>query len=166
VTVTPLESGFAEDPLFLPCLQDLAKAQLNAVPLISVFIDKKPTTPSIFTETKTTCRTPYDEARLRNGMPSFASPAGKLSEILLHNPSALVMETSIFNLALRRGTKWLTPSTLTGCLPGVTRRWLLENNRIEEDKDSLLTVDAVQHGELVLLFNGVQGCRLGTIVKS
>lgn len=75
------------------------------------------------------------------------------------------METSIFNVAFLRDSKWLTPHSKVGCLPGVARRWLLESELIEEDADGRLDTTNITEGEVVLLFNGVQGCRLGIIAS-
>ena len=73
------------------------------------------------------------------------------------------METTIFNVAFYRDSQWVTPTTTSGCLGGVVRRWLLENGRIREE---VLTRDMIYEREWVLLFNGVQGCQLGKLYKS
>jgi 4-amino-4-deoxychorismate lyase len=43
------------------------------------------------------------------------------------------------------------------------KRWLLEQGRIKEDEEGVLTKDSIQPGEWVLVTNGVIGCRLGRI---
>lgn len=58
----------------------------------------------------------------------------------------------------------MTPPESSGCLPGVLRRWLLEQGRIKEAREGVLTRDSVVDGECVLLMNGVRGCELGRIV--
>jgi branched-subunit amino acid aminotransferase/4-amino-4-deoxychorismate lyase len=73
------------------------------------------------------------------------------------------METTIFNAAFYRDSQWVTPATTSGCLGGVMRRWLLENGRIREE---ILRKNAISEGEWVLLFNGVQGCRIGRLYRS
>ncbi|TFK41820.1 aminotransferase [Crucibulum laeve] len=132
-------------------------------PVVTVRIDTQSTSPSIFTSTKTTKRTVYDDARSRNGIPPLSNPQGRASDVLLYNSENMVTETTIFNFALYRSSHWITPSAKTGCLPGVVRRWLLEQGRIQEDREGLLTKDSIKPGEWVLLFNGAQGCRLGQI---
>lgn len=119
---------------------------------------------SMFTATKTTFRDVYDHARVRNEkrlQPGSTDWSG--SDVLLYNDEGYIMEATIFNVAFYRSCKWVTPSTNSGCLPGVMRRWLLQNNQIFEDESRCLTKDSIQPGEWVLLFNGVQGCRLGKV---
>jgi len=72
----------------------------------------------------------------------------------------MVTETSIRNVAFFRRGRWITPHDSTGCLPGLTRRWLLEQGLLATDDRGLLTRDNVQEGELVLIFNAVEGCRI------
>ena len=73
------------------------------------------------------------------------------------------MESSICNVAFYRQGKWFTPPLTVGCIAGVFRRWLLENDRIHEADDHFLSLDTIKDNEWVLLFNGVTGCRLGRV---
>lgn len=75
------------------------------------------------------------------------------------------METTIFNVAFYRDSQWTTPAATSGCLSGIMRRCLLENGRIQEDVNQILMTDAIHEGERVLLFNAVQGCRIGTLYR-
>ncbi|KAF6766693.1 aminodeoxychorismate lyase [Ephemerocybe angulata] len=163
VTVAALEEGFSGDPFSLSVSKDVQAVDLKSLPMISLHVDKEPTEPTLFTETKTTARQVYEEARIRNDLAPLTTPSGKAKDVVLYNTEGLVMETSIFNIAFLRGSHWMTPSTASGCLAGVARRWLLENGRMVEDVKGTLEVASVTHGEIVLLFNGVQGCRLGII---
>jgi branched-subunit amino acid aminotransferase/4-amino-4-deoxychorismate lyase len=70
------------------------------------------------------------------------------------------METSIRNFALFRRGRWVTPHDSTGCLHGVTRRWLIEQGLVTTDDEALLHKKNLQDGELVLTFNAVEGCRI------
>lgn len=158
----PLDAAFSYDPFLLSTLTD-EEARLKSPSLVDVYIDKDSTGLSLFTMTKTTVRRIYDEARSRNDLLPLTTPAGRSKEVLIHNRDGLVMETTIFNIAFKRGGRWLTPSATSGCLPGVARRWLLENGQVVEDSEGALTVASITKGELVLLFNGLQGCRLGII---
>ncbi|KAH6917020.1 aminotransferase, partial [Coprinopsis sp. MPI-PUGE-AT-0042] len=131
---------------------------------VSVHLDTQPTEPSIFTFTKTTFREVYDAARSRNNIPPLTAPQGRSGDVLLHNPKGSITETSIANIAFFRDGKWLTPAVSTGCLPGVSRRWLLEHDRIYEDNNQVLTVESIMDGEHVLLLNGLHGCYPGRII--
>lgn len=139
-------------------------------PPLRIQVDIEPTPSSIFTVTKTTNRAVYDAARARAGVPPLSStihPDPPLpSDVLLFNSQNMITETSIYNVAFYRSKRWLTPLVSTGCLPGVLRRWLLEQGRIFEDDENLLTKESIVEGECVLLLNGVQGCQLGRVTLS
>ena len=70
------------------------------------------------------------------------------------------METSIRNIAFRRGGQWVTPSAADGCLPGVMRRLMLEQGRFVEGE---VHIAKVVPGEIVLTVNSVEGCCMGMI---
>ncbi|KAF7971528.1 hypothetical protein HWV62_20932 [Athelia sp. TMB] len=143
---------------------------------ILIILDSEPTPSSRFTRTKTTNRAVYDAARARHGIASL--PPAQLEtfsylpkpdppvpgDVLLYNPQGNITETSVYNVAFYRANRWLTPPESSGCLPGVLRRWLLEQGRIAEAADGLLTRESIIDGECVLLMNGVRGCQLGRIV--
>ncbi|KAH9486257.1 Putative aminodeoxychorismate lyase [Psilocybe cubensis] len=167
-TATPLAQNLTEDPTTVPEPSAIAIAAsdndegLDAGPTgppMKVYIDKEPTEPSIFTETKTTLRDVYERVKERNA----GQCDGSGWDVLLYNGDGQVMETTIFNVSFYRGGQWVTPGAGTGCLAGVMRRWLLEHGRILEDTEGILTRDTISDGEWVLLCNGVQGCRLGKI---
>ena len=71
-----------------------------------------------------------------------------------------MMETSIRNIAFWREGLWVTPSLQVGCLPGVARRLLEEEGKIVEGE--IFAVD-LKIGEILLLFNAVEGARLGKL---
>jgi 4-amino-4-deoxychorismate lyase len=123
---------------------------------ISLFVDRVATPSSPFTATKTTHRGHYAAARARFGLPEVGGPA----DVLLWNTRGMITETPVRNVAFFRRGRWITPHESTGCLPGVTRRWLLEQGRVVIDDRGLLTRDNAQEGELVLIFNAVEGCRI------
>lgn len=155
VTTTPMPS-LTSDPTILPISRNIPEESIGTILL---HLDQESTAPSLFTITKTTNRRIYDEARQRNHLPSLPSP----TDVLLYNSEQLITETTIFNVAFYRSSGWITPALSSGCLPGVMRRWLLEEGRIREDHEGILTRSVVKEGELILLFNGAQGCRLGRI---
>ena len=140
--------------------------QLLGQPLLRIVIDTAPTSPSLFTHTKTTYRPMYNAARKRTGLPPL--PTTVDADVLLYSPAGEIMETSIRNVAVLRRTpaQWITPREDVGCLPGVMRRWLLEQHQVVEAEEGELVKDDLQEGELVLTFNGVEGCRLGRISLS
>jgi len=123
---------------------------------IVIFLDMVATPSSPFTATKTTHRSHYAAARARFGLPEV----GGTADVLLWNTKGMITETPVRNVAFFRRGRWMTPHDSTGCLPGVTRRWLLEQGRMVVDDQGLLTKDSAQQGELVLIFNAVEGCRI------
>ena len=73
------------------------------------------------------------------------------------------METSIRNIAFWREGRWVTPLLQAGCLPGITRRLLLEEGKVEEGE---ILITDLKVGEILLLSNGVEGVRLGKLCTS
>lgn len=127
---------------------------------ISLFCDTEPTLTSKFTETKTTRREAYNLARLRVGIPAVGDEPGTPKDVILYGIEDQVMETSIRNIAFWRGGRWVTPPLLDGCLPGIARRFLLEEGKIVEGR---VLMKDLKVGEVLLVFNAVEGARLGKI---
>ncbi|KIY73565.1 hypothetical protein CYLTODRAFT_324585, partial [Cylindrobasidium torrendii FP15055 ss-10] len=131
----------------------------------TVRVDTQPTPTSLFTTTKTTQRQHYDAARARAGLPSVSSPE-QPTEVVLFNLGGVVTEGSFSNIAFfdeAEGT-WLTPRLATGCLPGIMRRWLLEEKRIRETTPQTdRRPKDLKDGTWVLIMNGLLGCRVGRI---
>ena len=162
VTATSLPSGFTSDPTSLSLSKTLHFPR-DVISPVRIYIDEEAIIPSIFTRTKTTLREAYERAKTRKRGPLTSVPEGIVSDVLLYNPHGKITETTIFNIAFYRDSRWLTPMTSSGCLGGVMRRWLVENSRIYEDTEGVLQKDSIRENEWVLLFNGVQGCRVGKI---
>lgn len=129
-------------------------------PTVSVHLDTQQTPSSIFTSSKTTNRGHYDAARARVNISPVGIPQPIPADVLLYNSHNQLTETSIRNVAFFRLDRWITPSLETGCLSGIMRRSLLEQGLVVEGN---LDKEDVQLGEIVLLFNGVEGCSLGRI---
>jgi 4-amino-4-deoxychorismate lyase len=136
-------------------------------PVLEIAVDSHPTPSSIFTSTKTDHRPQYDAARSRAGVPPLGvTPTGPApSDVLLFNEDGKLTETSIRNIAFFRDGVWVTPSASTGCLTGVVRRHVLHRGLVREVEQDL-SVDHIRDQEIVMLLNGVEGCKLGRIVKS
>jgi 4-amino-4-deoxychorismate lyase len=133
-------------------------SQLNSSTIIQLHLDTLATPSSLYTRTKTSRRTHYDSARARHSV----DPAIP-SDVLLYDDHGRLTETSVRNVAFFREGAWYTPADETGCLPGVARRWLLEHNRIIVDTQGVLTKESVRDGEMALVFNAVEGCRVAII---
>lgn len=162
VATVPLSTRFWSDPTSL--FNPFRNPESPPLPTVSIYIDTHPTTPSIFTRTKTTFRELYDQVKTRNQCTLSSPPhTGATTDVLMYNQHGEITETTIFNVAFYRDNQWLTPATSTGCLPGVMRRWLLETGRIQEDKLKVLKRNSIHLDEWLLLFNGVQGCQLGKL---
>jgi len=146
--------------LFVVATLNPTSALTISGPLVFVHLDTKPTSPSVFTSTKTTHREAYNLARTRAGIPAIGVEPGTPSDVILFHPNGQVMETSIRNIAFWREDRWVTPSLQVGCLPGVARRLLIEEGKIVEG--DILVTD-LKVGEILLLFNAVEGTRLGEL---
>lgn len=79
----------------------------------------------------------------------------------------MVTETTVRNVAFFRGRKWVTPAEGTGCLTGVMRRWLIDSGKVvvdaEDARRKVLWKEKIKDGEMVLVFNAVEGCRLAVV---
>lgn len=151
VTATPLSTPAGFVIPALPQASDVVRL---------IYIDPERTTPSIFTTTKTTHRQVYNAARARHNLAPIPTPSDVHIDVLLHNDDDLVMETSIRNIAFLRNNQWITPSTTSGCLPGVMRRLMLEENHFTEGD---IKLSEVVVGEIVLTVNGVEGVQYAKI---
>lgn len=114
----------------------------------------------MFTSTKTTHREVYNKARVRAGLPAIGIEPGTPNDVALHRLDGQVMETSIRNIAFWREDRWVTPPLQVGCLPGVARRLLVEECKITEGE---ILITDIKVGDILLLFNAVEGARVGKI---
>ncbi|KAF8971742.1 aminotransferase [Flammula alnicola] len=138
VTATPLPEPFRSDPTSLSLSKPPPPIPDSDTPVgsaLRIYVDKEAIDPSVFTQTKTTLRDIYEHAKARNERPppneAIEDPPAPAAgwDVLLYNRDGEIMETSIFNVAFYRDSEWLTPSSNSGCLPGVMRKWLLDNGR-------------------------------------
>jgi branched-subunit amino acid aminotransferase/4-amino-4-deoxychorismate lyase len=75
-------------------------------------------------------------------------------DVLLVNERNEVTEMTIANVAVFRGTKWVTPQISCGLLPGVMRAELLADGEIAE---GVVRVDDLISGERIRCFNALRG---------
>jgi para-aminobenzoate synthetase/4-amino-4-deoxychorismate lyase len=94
---------------------------------------------------KTTARDIYEQARA--GMPNDM-------DALLTNERGEITETTIANVAVKRGNSWITPRVSCGLLPGTMRAQLLDDGEIEE---GLVRLEDLSAGEPFRCFNAVRG---------
>ena len=74
-------------------------------------------------------------------------------EIIYHNKSGELLETSIGNLLLKIDGKLYTPPIELGILPGIYRQHLLETGQIEE---KVLTLADLAQAEAIYGCNAVE----------
>ncbi|KAK7007045.1 aminotransferase [Favolaschia claudopus] len=162
-TATPI-SPLKFDPTSPSFSKPLTDSATLYGPAMTLLVDTQPTPHAgLFSSTKTTERAHYDAARARVNLPPLPS---RDADVILYNSSEHVIESSVSNVAFYRSQRWITPPLSSGCLPGVTRRWLLQHKRISEAQEGELTKADLHPGDWVLLFNSVQGCRLARITAS
>ncbi|AOW04138.1 aminotransferase class IV-domain-containing protein [Yarrowia lipolytica] len=126
----------------------------NSEPTYDVYVAKEPISVGPFTCFKTTKRQQYNDARAAY----ITRPM--VEEVLFVNDNGHVTEGSITNIAVQVNEMWTTPKVTSGCLMGVTRRHLIDSNKIFE---GFLTRDDLQEGQEVLIFNAVQGVSKGVV---
>lgn len=116
-------------------------------PIWIVILDDEATETTLYTEIKTSYRTPYDRARQTAGL----SPSSN-TEVLLYNQTNEVMDGSITNVYFYRNNKWVTPDS--GGLKGAARRFALDRGLC-----SIASVkkDSLKNGEVVWLSNAYRG---------
>ncbi|KIM70308.1 hypothetical protein SCLCIDRAFT_101436 [Scleroderma citrinum Foug A] len=163
-SASPIQS-LRYDPTLPSFFDPVSNIQVPFEPILRICVDTQPTLNTV--STKTTYRRPYDDARARVGMPAVGVPPRNgvaldtPDDVILYNTSDAIMETSICNIAFFRQGRWVTPPLSSGCIAGVFRQWLLENDRIHEAPENDISMKTIADNEWVLIFNGVNGCRLG-----
>ncbi|KAH7923240.1 hypothetical protein BV22DRAFT_1015763 [Leucogyrophana mollusca] len=163
---------FSYDPTAASFFNPQTDAHSLFDPVLTIHIDSQPTSGTVMM--KTTNRQAYDDARVRAGIPPLNSPLSaqgsqsldQPDDVLLYNTYGAITESSICNVSFHRNGRWITPPLTAGCISGVVRRWLLEQGRIFEAAENEILLDSIEHNEMVLVSNGVAGCRLGRIKLS
>jgi para-aminobenzoate synthetase / 4-amino-4-deoxychorismate lyase len=99
---------------------------------------------------KTTNRSVYDNAKLPD-----------CDDVILWNERGEVTETTIANIVVRIGDKWVTPTVNCGLLPGTLRRSLLEAGVIEE---GVIRCDELRAIGRCLVINSLRKWRWAIVV--
>jgi para-aminobenzoate synthetase/4-amino-4-deoxychorismate lyase len=94
---------------------------------------------------KTDWRVPYDTARRERP---------DCDDVLLYNERGRITETTIANVAVRRGRRLVTPPLSDGLLPGVYRAELLRRGEVVEDG---IDIDEARAAGELFLFNALRG---------
>ncbi|RFU30961.1 hypothetical protein B7463_g5371, partial [Scytalidium lignicola] len=123
----------------------------------SVVADMGKTSPSSFTNYKTTRRSMYSESRKRAGIENLAETKEVL---MISDKDDAIMEGSITTVFFWRNGKWVTPPTSSGGQIGVVRRWLLEKGLCVEE---VVKVDSLVDGEEIWISNAVRGLVWGKV---
>lgn len=132
-------------------------------PTFDVFVSPITTTPSLFTNHKTTNRAQYDEVRSLIPVVSAHSHEQRsrhFAEILLINRNGELMEGSITTPYLLRAGEWITPAAQCGGNLGTTRRYALEAGLC---KEGIIMRESLYAGQKVVLSNGVRGFGWGYV---
>lgn len=84
-----------------------------------------------------------------------------VDDVLLYNERHEITETSIANVVLHKGGRWLTPPLSSGLLPGTMRQRLLDEGKISEE---VVTLDDLGGGDIYLI-NSLRGWRWAEYVQ-
>ncbi|KAK1959763.1 hypothetical protein LY78DRAFT_663025 [Colletotrichum sublineola] len=107
------------DPLYPVTLPNIINPLILST--MPVYLDTEPTTPSLLTKHKTTHRGPYSAAWKRVGLDETTSPAE--CDVLLQNEDGHIMGAAFRTVYFWKDGRFVTPSSVTGCKMGVSRRW-------------------------------------------
>jgi para-aminobenzoate synthetase/4-amino-4-deoxychorismate lyase len=123
--------------------RDFVRASLDDVPQ-----DPR----DIFLFHKTSRRQRYEDARRRHP---------DADDVLLINGSGEATESTIANLAVLVGGRWVTPPIEAGLLPGIGRAVALEEGTLTE---APVTVDELRSSEEIALISDARGWRRAVLV--
>lgn len=102
---------------------------------------------NIFQSHKTTIRKTYNEEYKRALKEGFM-------DFLFLNEKEEIVETSIYNLFIKKDNQYYTPPLSSGALPGVMREYLLKKGKL---KEKTLTITDLQFADKIYLCNSVRG---------
>lgn len=107
---------------------------------------------NLFLRHKTSIRDAYDNAK---------KDINDCDEVLLWNENDEVTEGTIYNIAIFKNNKWLTPPLDSGLLNGVMRQSMIDSGELEESK---ITINDVKKANKIKLFNSVQGSKEAILI--
>lgn len=120
---------------------------------VRIALDHEPVDPNdVWLFHKTTRREPYDRRRARRP---------DADDVVLVNTRGEATETTIANLAVRVGGRWVTPPRDAGLLGGTYREVLVREGHLEERS---VPVDALRSAEAIALVSSVRGWREAVLV--
>ena len=102
---------------------------------------------NIFQSHKTTIRKTYNEEYKRALKEGFM-------DFLFLNEKEEIVETSIYNLFIKKDNQYYTPPLSSGALPGVMREYLQKKGKL---KEKTLTITDLQFADKIYLCNSVRG---------
>jgi para-aminobenzoate synthetase / 4-amino-4-deoxychorismate lyase len=127
----------------------MKQAPSNDLPKVT-FSDRNSDSGSPFLYHKTTLRKHYDEERGR-----LVEQAG-FFEVLFENEKGEITEGSYTNIFLQKGGKMLTPKVSCGLLPGVLRKYLLQEYP-DLVREAILIRTDLEQAEAIFVGNSVRG---------
>jgi para-aminobenzoate synthetase/4-amino-4-deoxychorismate lyase len=120
---------------------------------VRVALDNEPVDPSdVWLFHKTSLRAPYERRRERRP---------DVDDVLLVNLGGHVTESTIANLAVRLGDRWVTPPIEVGLLPGTYRDVLVRDGTLAE---RAVTISEVREARELALVSSVRGWRPAVLV--
>lgn len=120
---------------------------------VRVALDDEPVDPTdVWLFHKTTRRDPYERRKDRR-------PA--VDDVLLVNTRGQVTESTMANVAVRLGDRWITPPVEAGLLPGTYRTILVRSGTLAERP---VTVEELIRADGVALVSSVRGWRPAEVV--
>ena len=84
----------------------------------------------------------------------------RFDDCLVLNSNERIADSTIANVFIRKGFVFRTPPLAEGCIAGVMRRWLIEQDQSgNQIKEEPLTIDELLEADEIFLTNAVQGIR-------
>ena len=82
-------------------------------------------------------------------------------DVLLWNEKNEITECCIYNIAIYKKGRWVTPPLKCGLLPGIMRAELIKQNKIYEE---IIYVSDLTSNTKIMLFNSVRGCKSAVLI--